>query len=330
LRLFRVERLLLATCAIIVNLLAFASPALAYPQSISCYGAESTGITASGDYFDGSSLTAAHPWYPFGTVLRLTHNGHSVDVVVNDRSPYPDTWDASWEACSRIDMLSVGRDVVDVKVLDMPDPLSLSVRCAGEESGNGGGGRGDPPSEAKDQGMKTIRIVEMEHKQKPTEITLNRPTICAFEAVNSGSVAHTLAVRVAGSKQKTAEIQPGQDAQLRVKLEAGSYKLYRPVSGHGEGTINVEKVSASWLQSPGEAHGVVANERPVEHHLRDCLNGAVRNSPASDLDTPTRNINGWVKEGVFASCREPLQVPSGLFGSFLTNVLGSIFRAAGR
>lgn len=291
-RLFRVGRLLLATCAIIVILFALASPALAYPQSISCYGAESTGTTASGDYFDGSSLTAAHPWYPFGTELRLTHNGHSVDVVVNDRSPYPDTWDASWEACSRIDMLSVGRDVVDVKVLHMADPLSLSVRCAGEESANGGD-RGDPPSEAKDPGMKTVRLVEMEHKQKPAKITLDKPAICAFEAVNSGSKAHTLAVTVAGSKEKTAEIQPGQGAQLRAKLEAGAYKLYRPESGHGEGTIKVEKVSESWSQSPDEAHGLVADERPVEHHVRDYLKVAVRNFPISHLSTPTRNITKW-------------------------------------
>jgi rare lipoprotein A len=271
LRLFRVERLLLATCAIIIILFTFASPALAYPQSISCYGAESTGITASGDYFDGSSLTAAHPWYPFGTELRLTHNGHSVDVVVNDRSPYSDTWDASWEACSRIDMLSVGRDVVDVSVLHMPDPLSLSVSCAGEESGNGGGGRGHPPSDAKDPGMKRVRIVEMEHRQNPAEITLDKPAICAFEAVNSGSIAHSLAVRVAGSKEKTAEIQPGQGAQVRAKLQAGTYKLYRPESGHGEGTIHIEKVSASRLQSTGDAHGLLADERPVEHHFRKCL-----------------------------------------------------------
>jgi rare lipoprotein A len=271
LRLFRVKRLLLATCAIIIILFTFASPALAYPQSISCYGAESTGITASGDYFDGSSLTAAHPWYPFGTELRLTHNGHSVDVVVNDRSPYSDTWDASWEACSRIDMLSVGRDVVDVRVLHMPDQLSLSVSCAGEESGNGGGGGGHPPSDAKDPGMKRVRIVEMEHRQNPAEITLDKPAICAFEAVNSGSIAHSLAVRVAGSKEKTAEIQPGQGAQVRAKLQAGTYKLYRPESGHGEGTIHIEKVSASRLQSTGDAHGLLADERPVEHHFRKCL-----------------------------------------------------------
>jgi rare lipoprotein A len=319
LRLFRVERLLLATCVIII-LFTFASPALAYPQSISCYGAESTGITASGDYFDGSSLTAAHPWYPFGTELRLTHNSHSVDVVVNDRSPYPDTWDASWEACSRIDMLSVGRDVVDVRVLHMPDPLSLSVSCAGEESGNGGG-RGHPPSEAKDPGMKHVRIVEMEHRQNPAEITLDKPVICAFEAVNSGNIAHTLAVRVAGSKEKTAEIQSGQGAQVRAKLEAGTYKLYRPESGHGEGTIHVETVSASRLQSPSDAHGLLVDERPVEHHVRNCLKVAVRNSPTSDLATPTRSINKWVKEGVFASCREPLQASPRLFASFLTNLL---------
>jgi rare lipoprotein A len=295
LRLFRVERLLLATCTIIVILFAFASPALAYPQSISCYGAESTGITASGDYFDGSSLTAAHPWYPFGTELRFTRNGHSVDVVVNDRSPYPDTWDASWEACSRIDMLSVGRDVVDVKVLHMPDPLSLSVRCAGEESGNGessngGGGRVDPPYEAKDPGMKTIRTKEVEHKQKPAEIALDKPATCAFEAVNSGSTAQTLAVKVAGSKERTGKIQPGQGAQLRVKLEAGNYALYRPESWHGEGTestINVKQVSASRSQPLGQAHGLGADARPMEPDLRDCPRGAVRDAPTWDLATPT-------------------------------------------
>jgi hypothetical protein len=225
-------------------------------------------------------------------------------------------------------MLSVGRDVVDVRVLHTPDPLSLSVSCAGEESGNSGG-RGHPPSDAKDPGMKTIRIVKMEHTQKPAEITLDKPAICAFEAVNSSSVAHSLAVRVAGSKEKTAEIQSGQGAQLRAKLQVGTYKLYRPESSHGEDMINVEKVGASWSQSPGQAHSLLADERPAQHHLRDCLKGAVRNSPTSDLATPTRRINKWVKEGVFASCRGSLQAPPGLFNSFLTNFLQSISRAAG-
>jgi hypothetical protein len=58
---------------------------------------------------------------------------------------------------------------------------------------------------------------------------------------------------------------------VRAKLEAGTYKLYRPESGHGEGTIHVEKVSATRLQSPSDAHGLLDDERPVEHHISSTL-----------------------------------------------------------
>jgi rare lipoprotein A len=38
----------------------------------------------------GDGLTAAHPWLPFGTVVRVTNiaNGNSVTVVINDRGPF--------------------------------------------------------------------------------------------------------------------------------------------------------------------------------------------------------------------------------------------------
>ncbi len=46
--------------------------------------------TASGEKFDSSELTAAHPTLPFGTKLRVTDvkTGRSVTVRVNDRGPY--------------------------------------------------------------------------------------------------------------------------------------------------------------------------------------------------------------------------------------------------
>jgi rare lipoprotein A len=46
--------------------------------------------TASGEQFDASQLTAAHPTLPFGTRLRVTNvaTGQSVTVRVNDRGPY--------------------------------------------------------------------------------------------------------------------------------------------------------------------------------------------------------------------------------------------------
>lgn len=42
--------------------------------------------TSSGSRYDPKKLTAAHPWLPLGTRLRVTAtNGRSVDVVVTDR-----------------------------------------------------------------------------------------------------------------------------------------------------------------------------------------------------------------------------------------------------
>ena len=46
--------------------------------------------TASGEKFDKSELTAAHPTLPFGTKLRVTDvsSGRFVTVRVNDRGPF--------------------------------------------------------------------------------------------------------------------------------------------------------------------------------------------------------------------------------------------------
>ena len=45
---------------------------------------------ADGSRFDAYGLTAAHPWLPFGSKLRVTNlsNGRSVTVRVTDRGPF--------------------------------------------------------------------------------------------------------------------------------------------------------------------------------------------------------------------------------------------------
>ncbi|GAB4355564.1 MAG: hypothetical protein Kow00114_05960 [Kiloniellaceae bacterium] len=45
--------------------------------------------TASGERFDMTALTAAHPNLPFGSRVRVTNlaNGRSVVVIINDRGP---------------------------------------------------------------------------------------------------------------------------------------------------------------------------------------------------------------------------------------------------
>lgn len=56
----------------------------------SWYGSEHEGnLTASGEPFDPSAMTAASWHYPFGTLLEVTNNatGDAVVVRVNDRGP---------------------------------------------------------------------------------------------------------------------------------------------------------------------------------------------------------------------------------------------------
>ena len=46
--------------------------------------------TAGGTVYTGEGLTAAHPWFPFGTRVRVTNleNGRRVVVVIDDRGPF--------------------------------------------------------------------------------------------------------------------------------------------------------------------------------------------------------------------------------------------------
>ena len=111
------------------------------------------------------------------------------------------------------------------------------VGCgAGGGSAGGGGGAEDAqaPSGAKESVVKTIRVKESEFVLKPAEITLEKPGTYLFKAVNSGGTVHALEVEGQGIEEETEEIQPGQSAELKVKLEAGTYELYCPVDGHKE------------------------------------------------------------------------------------------------
>lgn len=78
----------------------------------SWYGTESGNRTASGDYFDGSSLTAAMPSRKhLGERYRVTYRGKSVVVLINDVGPAAWTGrglDLSKAAAARIGMIPAG------------------------------------------------------------------------------------------------------------------------------------------------------------------------------------------------------------------------------
>jgi rare lipoprotein A len=82
--------------------------------------------TASGVPFDNGALVAAHPTYPFGTLVRVTNlrNRRSVTVRVIDRGPTRAVRrkgviiDLSRAAADALGFLKAGRTRVRLEVLD--------------------------------------------------------------------------------------------------------------------------------------------------------------------------------------------------------------------
>jgi rare lipoprotein A len=86
--------------------------------------------TASGRPFDMKEMVAAHPRYPFGTLLRVTNltNGQSIDVRVQDRGPAQQAQaagviiDVSRGAAEALGFVRQGRVRVRLEVLEWGDP----------------------------------------------------------------------------------------------------------------------------------------------------------------------------------------------------------------
>ena len=82
-------------------------------------------MTASGERFDKTQLTAAHRTLPFGTRVRVTNesNGRTVDVRINDRGPYGGhnrILDLSEAAARVLHMIDAGVVPVRLEVIARP------------------------------------------------------------------------------------------------------------------------------------------------------------------------------------------------------------------
>jgi rare lipoprotein A len=88
----------------------------------SWYGDEWTGRkTACGQRFDPERLTAAHPYLPCGTWVRITNprTGHSEFARITDRGPYEEgrEIDVSARVARRIDLVKLGVERVKIEVV---------------------------------------------------------------------------------------------------------------------------------------------------------------------------------------------------------------------
>lgn len=91
----------------------------------SWYGAKYRGRrTASGERFDPSDLTAAHPTLPMGTLVEVSRpdRGRSVVVRINDRGPGGGrVLDVSEAAARKLGLLGEGTGVVSLQVIGSAD-----------------------------------------------------------------------------------------------------------------------------------------------------------------------------------------------------------------
>jgi rare lipoprotein A len=82
--------------------------------------------TASGTVFDNDDLIAAHPTYPFGSLVRVVNlrNQRSINLRIVDRGPAPAIRargviiDVSRAAARHLGFITAGRTRVRVEVLD--------------------------------------------------------------------------------------------------------------------------------------------------------------------------------------------------------------------
>jgi len=106
-----------------IFLLSFIKPSTEYKGLATYYGQHWTGrLTASGERFYADSLTAAHKYFKFGTVLKVVneHNDSVCYVKVNDRLPKSSKFliDLSYGAAKKLNFIKRGVINVTLTIVD--------------------------------------------------------------------------------------------------------------------------------------------------------------------------------------------------------------------
>jgi rare lipoprotein A len=112
---------------VILSAARFNKPIKSWNGIASWYGPGFDGqLTASGQVYDMYGLTAAHPWLPMGSIVRVVNlnTGASQLARINDRGPFIDDreLDLSYTLASRLGILEAGTANVRIELLEEPSP----------------------------------------------------------------------------------------------------------------------------------------------------------------------------------------------------------------
>ncbi len=183
-------------------------------------------LTANGEVYDMTHLTAAHPTMPLPSYARVTNmkNGSSVIVRVNDRGPYEKDRiiDLSHRAAELLDYAHAGMASVKVEYvgrapLDGHDDQFL---MASYKPGNGA----PDPSDGLPTGVMIAMNGPTPKRAAPAAIAFPRQPSAEPPAVNTAGLG-TAALPDSGP---VAPSRPGLDAQGRMVLSGLSYAAAEP------------------------------------------------------------------------------------------------------
>ncbi len=150
-------------------------------------------LTANGEIFDTTKLTAAHQTLPFDTLVRVTNLGNNRVVVVrvNDRGPFVGgrILDLSQAAAEKLDMIGSGTARVRLELLSEMPAASWRVGLSPEVTGYDALSRLHRPGELlllKSAGESVLlRVVGGLPETAETDLLLSQPV---YDSLDLGSL----------------------------------------------------------------------------------------------------------------------------------------------
>jgi uncharacterized cupredoxin-like copper-binding protein len=128
-------------------------------------------------------------------------------------------------------------DRLSRRILRLVVILAGTVLAATSCGGDDGGSAATTPSPATSAATEdadTGTVINVDEQDFTIELSTMEltPGTYTFVTTNNGQTTHALQIEGQGLEEETADLAPGDSAELTVTLEAGEYEIYCPVGNH--------------------------------------------------------------------------------------------------